>query len=352
MVHPTMKIAAAARLKAKVTSCLSGLPFATPRGVVRAEVREARFGTPSGEHGGLHCWVYSAHESHLELIFAFYENFSPDDLICKVLPAGKGLAHGQGATLQFNGNDSPIEEGSDVVLCHHGLVTVGKRIARADLLERIGQHAPSANDALGGIAFPFVCGTTANIGALLDRLFVYAYAIEQAKRSIRDEPLLPSLYPRGPIEHRVPDEPRPSSQGRRFMTSVVERRAVELRAMDVARTHLASSWPEVEDVSARKPFDFLCSNGEQILHVEVKGTTLDGSVVLLTRNEVEHARTHSGSTALMVVSRIELNALDDGSVVASGGKLRTFEPWKIADTVLVPMTYACVLENESNSELA
>lgn len=333
---------AAARFRANVTLTLSQLPFRTPRGVVQRTRRGAHFGTPRGGHDPLDCWVYSAYESDLELMFAFYSNFSPDDLICKIVLADQVPMDGEGATLQFNGNENVEDDGVDQILRHHGLVTVGRRIARADLLERIGVHASEADAALGGIEFPLFCGSTADVGSLLDRLFLYSYAIEQAKRSFRQESALPALYAVAPFERRTTVAPTaPGGQG--FSTSAAVRRAVELRAMEVARAQLDSTWEEVVDVSAHEPFDFLCRSGTRVLHVEVKGTTQDGSVVMLTRNEVEHARTHPESTALIVVSHIEIREQIGCQPVASGGQVQHIEPWHVDEAVLVPLTYACSL---------
>ncbi|MBA3311863.1 MAG: DUF3883 domain-containing protein [Planctomycetaceae bacterium] len=117
-----------------------------------------------------------------------------------------------------------------------------------------------------------------------------------------------------------------------------------MRAMELARAHLELDWPEVQDVSRHESFDFLCVAGKQKLHVEVKGTTGDGSVVLLTRNEVEHARTNPDTTALIVVSQIELIESHEGQVTAAGGDLKMIHPWRITESVLVPLTYACMLD--------
>jgi hypothetical protein len=196
----------AANFRAMVTAALSQLPVRTPRGVVQRTQGGVRFGTPTGGHNPLDCWVYSAYSSALELVFAFYSNFSPDDLICKIVPAGHAPTDGRGATLQFNGHKSVEDDGIHYTLRHDGLVTVRNRIARADLLERVRLHASEANAALGGIEFPLVCGSTADLGTLLDRLFLYAYAVEQAKRSLRQEPALPIVHEGAPFEDLPPEE--------------------------------------------------------------------------------------------------------------------------------------------------
>jgi hypothetical protein len=64
--------------------------------------------------------------------------------------------------------------------------------------------------------------------------------------------------------------------------------------MDLALCHYRRIWREVSNVSAFKPFDILCRDGERELRVEVKGTTSSGLSVLLTRNEVLQAQANSG----------------------------------------------------------
>lgn len=283
------------------------------------------------------------------MLFAFYDNFTPDDLICKIVVKERTPTDGEGATLQFNGNEITEDGDGNPLLSHRGRVTVGGAIARAELLERISAHALEASDALGGIGFPLILGSPSIPGTMLDRLFLYAYAIEQAKRSLRGESALPPLYSVASFEELGSTQPTAASSAQGFVASARIRRAIELRAMDLARDHLAKTWDKVEDVSGQECFDFLCMNATRELHVEVKGTTLDGAVVLLTRNEVEHARSHSHKTALIIVSHIEVR--DDGpdGAVACGGRLRTIEPWHVDDSSLVPLTYACAVAEAEQS---
>ena len=65
--------------------------------------------------------------------------------------------------------------------------------------------------------------------------------------------------------------------------------AVEQHAMDVVRAHYESNGWTVEDVSAHRPYDFVCQNGDTEVHVEVKGLSGAPVRIHLTANEVEHA---------------------------------------------------------------
>lgn len=68
------------------------------------------------------------------------------------------------------------------------------------------------------------------------------------------------------------------------------RRAVELHAMEAARKHFQTDGWDVEETSARHPYDLRIRRGHEVVQVEVKGTTGAGTEVVLTRGEVEAAR--------------------------------------------------------------
>jgi hypothetical protein len=121
---------------------------------------------------------------------------------------------------------------------------------------------------------------------------------------------------------------RPSGQGLR--ASAEERQAIEKRAVELATAALKADKWMVENVGLYRPYDLHCTRKGQEKRVEVKGTTGDGSAVLLTPGEVVHARANA-NVALMVVSGIVLTVQDDNAIVASGGNLRVVDPWAIDD---------------------
>ena len=126
---------------------------------------------------------------------------------------------------------------------------------------------------------------------------------------------------------RVVAGKRPRGQGFRVDADV--RRAVELRAMDLAGEALEADGWVVEDVSATRSYDFHCERGANSLRVEVKGTTSDGVSVLLTPGEVKHARDNHPSVALIVVSHITVSRDDTGTPIAAAGDLEVVNPWAI-----------------------
>jgi hypothetical protein len=127
-----------------------------------------------------------------------------------------------------------------------------------------------------------------------------------------------------------------------FRPNVAQRRAIEMRAMDVARDQLVASGWKVEDVSATQPYDLRASRGVEELHVEVKGTTSDGQHVLLTRGEVVHHSTAAPASALFVVSGIVMRGAPQAPS-ATGGSLFILLPWTIDEMALTPVGYQYVV---------
>jgi len=153
------------------------------------------------------------------------------------------------------------------------------------------------------------------------------------------------------------DEQAGRARGQGFRVSSQTRRAIEEHAVGLAIAHFADDKVEgggwdVENVGATRSYDLHCTRGDAELRVEVKGTTSDGSDVLLTPNEVAHARDHYPRVALFVVSRITLTDLNDGTVAPSGGNVRVVWPWRIDDGALSPVGYAYAVPYEGHLELA
>ena len=113
--------------------------------------------------------------------------------------------------------------------------------------------------------------------------------------------------------------------------------AIEVHTMNEAIAFYEASGWLVADVHGNRPYDLVCTNGDEELHVEVKGTTTDGAEVILTPNEVAHAREY-GRVALFVVSGINL-IRDDGEVTSSGGTICIHDPWQIDSGALAPVGY-------------
>lgn len=334
------------RFRRLIEAALAVRPFQTDHGVVAAETREFDSGYPGGSHEPARCWIYRPHGLGLEMLFGFYSNFTPDDLITKVIPANAEIKKGIGATVQFNADRSVTPDGEHFALHHHGLITVHHAMSREALVNCIREQAPDADRMLGGLdvvqGWPLRLGSTDRLNDLIDRLFLYCFAVEQAKRSWRGEALLPPLQTE-PTEPLI--EPPPTDDvGPRWNRLAAARSAIEQAAMSRALQHYRQHWPVVEDVSASRPYDIYCTGNGQELRVEVKGTTLDGTAVQLTPNEVAHARTHRPRVALFIVHDLALEQdTETGQFSAHGGTVTIHEPWDIDDCELVPTGYSCLL---------
>lgn len=126
-------------------------------------------------------------------------------------------------------------------------------------------------------------------------------------------------------------------RGHPYHNSKAARKAIELRAMQLAIEHYGKrGWSVNPDVSRNRPYDLACTRGKEELRVEVKGKA-NGWNVILTRNEVRNAREFP-SVALFIVSGIEVRE-SDGRPVAYGGRHREWNPWNVDEGQLDCIQY-------------
>ena len=136
-------------LRAKVSQFLESRPVPTKMGTVLPETRRCEFGFPGGSHTPTNCWVYGRTGTGLEMLFSFFNNFTPNDLLTKIVEAGATPMVGEGATLQFNADRCfRILSNNDIEVSHHGQVTVSRKVARRDLVAAINKGTPNAWSAL------------------------------------------------------------------------------------------------------------------------------------------------------------------------------------------------------------
>jgi hypothetical protein len=129
------------------------------------------------------------------------------------------------------------------------------------------------------------------------------------------------------------------ASGQGFRLSAVDRIAIEMRAMQVARGWLESQGFSVTDRSKTSPFDFEAANGEADFKIEVKGTTAaTDDAIFMTKNEVELHTSEMGKTGLIIVSGIQLEKVD-GKSVATGGNIYAELGWNIGSWDRIPMAY-------------
>lgn len=129
-----------------------------------------------------------------------------------------------------------------------------------------------------------------------------------------------------------------------IMSDPERRLVVEQYAVKLASEHYGRLGYNIVELG--KPYDLLCEPKPDtvselpIVHVEVKGSVGQARTILLTKNEVLHARDSDGwRTDLVIVSCIDLERKAAGGWVASGGQLRCIEEWLPADSDLVPTQF-------------
>lgn len=125
-----------------------------------------------------------------------------------------------------------------------------------------------------------------------------------------------------------------------YLQSKEARQELERYAMQRATEWYKVHGWQVCNVSALYSYDLHCTKEDGTeLRVEVKGTTSEGNEVLLTPNEVRHAREYYPHTALFVVAELKFDGNDETGYLASGGKLFRIQPWKPDDDALEPVGY-------------
>lgn len=224
--------------------------------------------------------------------------------------------------------------------------------ARGIILRRFGSAEPFTDEiALGAKApLPRTFERATALAKRFDPAFADDKVVEDALRRAavflseiyRNQRTGAHLSPAQVIEMEVEELSRPTRRvlrGQGIGLTAEERRAVELRAMDLARAWLETEGFAVVDCSATAPFDFEATRGDEALKVEVKGTTsATCDEFVMTRNEVELHRREVGATALFLVSGIQI-AKDDGRCIGEGGVCEARVTWDINDWALEPMAY-------------
>ena len=134
------------------------------------------------------------------------------------------------------------------------------------------------------------------------------------------------------------DEPGvPPKPGQGYMLDAAKRSAVESWAVSRA-VNFYKGVGATNITVLGKPYDIrLTLDGEEV-HVEVKGSTGLADSVLVTVNEVTHARTYP-RVELVVVDSIAWEADEDGTIHASGGRLRHWGEWQVPDESLAAKAF-------------
>jgi len=78
--------------------------------------------------------------------------------------------------------------------------------------------------------------------------------------------------------------------GQAFASDAAVRKAIESRAMDLAKEYYAPMFDEIEDTSTRESYDLRCARPDREVRVEVKGSTGRAQQVFITAGELANAR--------------------------------------------------------------
>lgn len=128
-----------------------------------------------------------------------------------------------------------------------------------------------------------------------------------------------------------------------FCADPVLKKAIEMQAVRQAIKHYEANGYTVEDVGAYRSYDLHAVRGNEVRHVEVKGSQGYVEKILLTRNEVTHANDY-GQTDLVVVAEIPWERQLDGSVVTQAGYMDVHPDWRPSPDNLKPLSYEYFLD--------
>jgi hypothetical protein len=136
-----------------------------------------------------------------------------------------------------------------------------------------------------------------------------------------------------------PDQPeawdQPGGQGQGLQMDAEVRRAIENAAQDRLMRHYRDCGWAVTDTRQNHPYDAEAVKGAERIYLEAKGTQSRGDSVILTRNEVDHARQHPGLCMMGVWSGIRFV---DGAVDPGAGVFRIL-PFNPDDGQLLPRDF-------------
>lgn len=139
------------------------------------------------------------------------------------------------------------------------------------------------------------------------------------------------------IAGKIPKVRKYSGQGIRG--TYKENKAVERRAVDLAISYFRSTnnWESIKDTGDKESYDLLLTNKSKKMYVEVKGTQSSGDKVFLSKNEVIVQKKFYPNNALVIVSGIKLEKVEEPK--ASGGSIKVISPWKIMNNHLTAMAF-------------
>ncbi|MFF5079236.1 protein NO VEIN domain-containing protein [Actinoplanes sp. NPDC000266] len=116
----------------------------------------------------------------------------------------------------------------------------------------------------------------------------------------------------------------------------VRRKKVEDAAQKMLEEHFRKAGWTVEDVRYGNPYDAVAIKDGRTIWLEAKGTETTGASVIVTRNEVEWARTHPGDCKLGILS--DVTFLPNGEVDTTGATFHVLD-FSPGEGSLTPRAY-------------
>jgi hypothetical protein len=123
-----------------------------------------------------------------------------------------------------------------------------------------------------------------------------------------------------------------------IVTNPQARKAIENRAMNSAINYYRKLGYDVKNVSHQKSYDLECNKNNKKLIVEVKGSSVAASQIILTYNEVKLARNKKNKMDLYVLNSIKLTKKRN-KYKARGGTPHILKNWQIQNRHLKPIQY-------------
>jgi hypothetical protein len=133
-----------------------------------------------------------------------------------------------------------------------------------------------------------------------------------------------------------------------FQSNAEIRGLVEERAMTEAKRELLDlGFNDFVRTAESECYDYTCRRSGTLYYVEVKGTQELGKSVILTRNEVEHAKKYPDSSIFVLVHSIRVRP-NGTSFDVSEGTVRVCIPWLLDSEELKPICFSWVYNCESH----
>lgn len=102
------------------------------------------------------------------------------------------------------------------------------------------------------------------------------------------------------------DSDKADANGQGLLLDAQRRKLIEDAAQARLMRHFELDGWDVEDTHLNRPYDAVARRKGEVAYLEAKGTQSRGESVIVTRNEVAHARVHQGATVIGIWSGMRI----------------------------------------------